>query len=354
MKLTHRVPMIAVVAGMVLLVASFFVFLRLDYVVHHDLYKYGLQYSDEWGVQYWNYRTLTMIFIVSSVFISGLGFLILLKARPIHRKPPPQKKKGRPNDIERYLNIAFLIAGGLAFTAATAYNSTPAALIGLGLIFWGAILLYIRAGKYVKETLLDKTAFPTLAAMDQLLKELGYEGQPVYLPPKFLRDIESSRIIITKERDTVLSIPLGLLSEKGRIVRDEEAISLEPPGVELMKLLEKSLRISFTRTSFQYFAENIPKTLMEDLEVAQNVEIQKQNGEVTIRMENSSFAQICNRTQELTRINNSIGCPLCSALACALTKTVGAPISIQKEQSILDNRTIAVSYRILNLSVRES
>ena len=87
----------------------------------------------------------------------------------------------------------FLLALGLiALAFSIIYTSSILAFIGLGLTFWGALTLYITTEKYVKEILLNSTLLPRLANMDKILTELGYHGKAVYLPPKYLKDPETS------------------------------------------------------------------------------------------------------------------------------------------------------------------
>ena len=81
------------------------------------------------------------------------------------------------------------------------------AFIGLGLTFWGALTLYITTEKYVKEILLNSTLLPTLANMDKILTELGYQGKAVYLPPKYLGASEDTKIYILKQKDADLPTP---------------------------------------------------------------------------------------------------------------------------------------------------
>ena len=91
----------------------------------------------------------------------------------------------------KLIGCTILLFGALSLFFSIFYEHTVLALIGLGLTFWGALTLYITTEKYVKEILLDSTLLPTLANMDKILTELGYQGKAVYLPPKYLKDPET-------------------------------------------------------------------------------------------------------------------------------------------------------------------
>jgi hypothetical protein len=92
----------------------------------------------------------------------------------------------------KLIGYTILLFGALSLFFSIFYEHTVLAFIGLGLTFWGALLLYIRSENYVKAKLLNSTMIPTLANMDKILTELGYQGKAVYLPPKYLKDPETS------------------------------------------------------------------------------------------------------------------------------------------------------------------
>jgi hypothetical protein len=92
----------------------------------------------------------------------------------------------------RLVSWFLLTLGLISIAFSINLESSVLAFIGLGLTFWGALTLYITTEKYVKEILLNSTLLPRLANMDKILTELGYHGKAVYLPPKYLKDPETS------------------------------------------------------------------------------------------------------------------------------------------------------------------
>jgi hypothetical protein len=109
----------------------------------------------------------------------------------------PEKTSTRTNakhriDLTKATSWTLLGVGVAALILSIIYASSILTFIGLGLLFWGALTLYITTEKYVKEILLNSTLLPRLANMDKILTELGYQGKAVYLPPKYLKDPETS------------------------------------------------------------------------------------------------------------------------------------------------------------------
>jgi len=237
--------------------------------------------------------------------------------------------------------------GAIALTTSIIYSSLILAFIGLGLVFWGIIINYITTEEYVKKTLLDTTTLPSLTIIDEMLKELNYNSKAVYLPPKYLREIESNKIYIPKHEGTKLPTPEQILQEDKTFIRNPEAIVLTPLGNELTKLFEKTLNTSFAKVDLAYLVQEIPKLLIEDLEIAENIKIEIENSIVRVRMENSIYKDICKESEKLSGMFRSLGCPISSAIACTLAKATGRPVIVSKHQTSEDGKIIDVEYELL-------
>jgi hypothetical protein len=267
----------------------------------------------------------------------------------------------------------FLLALGLtALAFSIIYTSSILAFIGLGLTFWGALTLYITTEEYVKQTLLDHTITPSLVALNQILTELKYQGKPIYLPPKYLKDFETTKIYIPKNKNTNLPTPEEIQQQENKtFLKNPEAALIIPPGLSLSKLFEKTLGTTFTKVDLEYLQQNLPKLFIEnleiaeDLEIAENLEIQTKptrvaqkvadsisviqlkNDTIQVKITNSIYDGVCKEARTLTHICGSIGCPICSAIACALAKATGKPITIDKEEQSQDGKTTRIQYHMV-------
>ena len=86
---------------------------------------------------------------------------------------------------------------GVVLTVLSAVNgSSFLAILGVAIIFGGAILLYVTPSKHVPLTLLNASAEAAATNIERLISELNLSERGVYLPPKNLRNIESSLIFI--------------------------------------------------------------------------------------------------------------------------------------------------------------
>jgi len=262
--------------------------------------------------------------------------------------------------------------GAAALALSILYTHMLLAFIGLGLAFWGAILLYIQPEDYTRKAVMDASLLPPLATLNQTLQELDYRGDAAYLPPKYFANPENTRVYVAKQKDLPLPSPEQIQKNESQLfLRDPQGVLLTPPGAELLKLFERTLETNFTKVDLEYLQQNMPRLFIENLEIAENLEIETANSTATtkaadsvsvlqakndtihVRITSSIFNQICRETANLPYTSEKIGCPLCSAIACALTKATGEPIIIENTQQSVDGKTTEVTYRIVTAKPQE-
>ena len=261
------------------------------------------------------------------------------------RNPRPRTK--RKANLNKAVAYAFIGMGSLALLTSIVYISSILAFIGLGLTFWGALFLYIQPEEYTKKALLDATVIPSISTLNQIVHELECKGQAIYLPPKYLKDPEASRVYISKQKEGKLPEPeLTLEYENQHFFQNPQGILLTPPGAQLARLFEKRLDTNFTKTDLKYIIKNMPRLVVENLEIAENIEIETEKNKIKIKITNSIF-EGAHKENKLSHIYPYLDCLISSAIACALTKATGKPVTIQNIQTSEDCRIIETTYRIL-------
>jgi hypothetical protein len=247
-------------------------------------------------------------------------------------------------------NILFILTmltlGSFSLALSLVNGSTVLALIGLGLIFWGALLWYVVPTKHVTLRLLTATASSPLASVEILLANMKPQGKGIYLPPKYLKDLESSIVFVPSKAHGTFPIP-EQVDEEAVDSKGWKGIFLVPTGFSLSKLFEERLEMPFTATSLADLQAKLPNLLVEELEIAEDAEIETQLDTVTVRLSEHIFSQLCEETRTLKTTHEYIGCPISSAIACALAKATGKPITIEKEEQTQNGKTTEIQYRIL-------
>jgi len=260
-----------------------------------------------------------------------------------------QNRKRVPSETVAY---ALLISGIIALVTSIVYSSSILAFVGLGLTFWGALLLYIKPTKYVKTSLLDSTAISSLKTIDQIITDLNYKGKAIYLPPRYVKELKGGKVFIPSKKDLAMP-PVEEIAEEKVFLKNPKGMCLTPPGLGLVNLYENELGKDFAEVDLNYLQNNLPKLFVEGLEIAEDLEINIENNTIKAKITGSINKDLCNETRELPNICSSIGCPICSSIAIALTRATGKSVIIEKTEVPEDGETIETSFRLLETTESE-
>ena len=259
-----------------------------------------------------------------------------------------QNRKRNPSETVAY---ALLLSGTIALITSIVYSSSILAFTGLGLTFWGALFLYIKPTKYVKTSLLDSTAISSLKTIDQIITDLNYKGKPIYIPPSpketylpaHLAGLKEMVIFISAKDSTIMP-SIEEMAKKQFMVKNPKGICITPPGSGLVSLFEKELRTDFTKIDLDGLYNSLPTVIMNNLELASNFEIEAEKELIHVKITDSVYKDLYSKEQKLKSVH-SIGCPLTSAVACALAITTGKLVTITKSNISTDLKTVEVWYQ---------
>jgi len=254
--------------------------------------------------------------------------------------------RNRQRNLSETVAYALLLSGAIALMTSVFYSLSILAFIGLGLTFWGALLLYIKPAKYVKARLLDSTVISSLKTVDQMITNLNYKGKAIYLPPRYLKDLKGGKAFIPSKENLGIP-PVEEVAQEKVFLANPKGMCVTPPGLGLANLYENELRKDFMEVDLNYLQNNLPKLLVEDLEIAEDLEINIEDNTIKAKITGSINKDLCSETKKLPNICGSLGCPLCSSIAIALTRATGKPVIIEKTEVSKDGQTIETSFRLL-------
>ena len=251
------------------------------------------------------------------------------------------------------IGIALVIIGALLLYASFSTSSTILAFIGLGLTFWGAIFLFARSTKFVKTPILDATTISTYTTLDRIIDDLNYKGNALYIPsypkgtylPEYLEGLKEMLVFISAKDSTKIPA-IEEIIRKQFLVKNPEGICISPPGSGLVSLFEKELGADLTKIDKESFYNGLPTVIVNNLELASNFEIEDEKELIHVKVKDSVYSNLYSKNQKLKSVN-SIGCPLTSAVACAIAKTTGKLVTITKIKNSSDLKTVEVWYQLV-------
>jgi hypothetical protein len=213
----------------------------------------------------------------------------------------------------------------------------------------------------MKNTSTTRSALTTLS---QILTDLNYRGNATYLPPHYFTNAEPRVYIPQVPHDDFPTREDLQHQENATFLTNPDAALIIPPGLALSQLVEDKAGSRFPKMSLEQLQHVLPKVFLEDLEIAEKFEIQinpsedNTNPESTVSLPlttNESIRVIITRSiyEDFYKAVPSpigpsickIGCPLCSAIACILTKTLRKPITIENISISDDATTIETTYQ---------
>lgn len=249
----------------------------------------------------------------------------------------------------RMLSSVLIILGAVALFFSVLYTLLILAFIGLGLLFFGVTFTYVRSDEYVKKILLDTTVFSQQATLKHIIQELQYEGYIVYLPPKYFRSPEVQRAYISeRENGPLPTFEEVQKNEQAFLIENPPGVLFTPPGAELSKLFEKTLGTYFTDVDLQYLLQNMPKLFVEDLEIAQDFEMEIEDDVIRVKVHDCVYNTSGEETGESSSRYSTLDSPLVSAMACALAKTINKPVMVEKLQTGRDGKDFTVEYHAIS------
>jgi hypothetical protein len=244
------------------------------------------------------------------------------------------------------IGYALLLFGAIALVSSVLYSSSILAFVGMALAFWGALFLFIKPVAYIKASLLDSTVIPFLTTIDHIMSELNYKGKGIHLPPRYLKELKGGKVFIPMKKEIILP-PMEEVAEEQVFLKNPKGICFTPPGLGLVNLFENELGTDFTRADLNYLQNNLPKLLIEDLEIAEDFELKIENNMIQVKITSSIYKDFWKEARKLSNICSSIGCPLCSSIAIALTRATGKPVIIENTEATEDGETIRANFRLL-------
>jgi hypothetical protein len=223
------------------------------------------------------------------------------------------------------------------------YVSSFLAIISVTLIFWGAILFYVKPAKYVPFSFVTATSNSSTDNINKVLSEINVVQKGYYLPPKSIQDTKFSLLFIPKY--PIRSLPAINEITSNSLVPKKDGLLLTPPGYDFSMLMEQKLGQSFSEIDLNTLVKQLPKLLVDELEIAENVELHAKEGFLTVEIRGSFFIDECNQTKRYPNVHTTAGCLLSSSLACVLAKVTGKAVTIKSEETV--NKTMTFEYQII-------
>jgi hypothetical protein len=266
-------------------------------------------------------------------------------------------------DSRTAVAAVLLLVGALALLWSIYFRITVLAFVGLGLTFWGTLFLLLGTPREVEAGLLYDVATSEYFNINRIVNDLNYVGEAIYMSPypksihvpDHQKSLKEPIVFISQKKNTQnLSsaesnfLDLGSIEERGAgkfLLKNGMGLFIVPPGLGILKDVENSLKIDFTKMDTMQFCQLISQVLLEKFNLAKAIETEKEGNIIKMKIRNSIYRNLFTTEDNLTSIH-LLGCPMTSAIAVGLTKASNKNVSIINEIVSNDNQIVEVWYKI--------
>jgi len=256
--------------------------------------------------------------------------------------------KETSRDRYRALGSLFIILGLIALVVSIVLRTPSISGFGLGAFLIGVLIVYLpAAAPTFTSDLIGEAFIPTMANLEGLLTGLGLSGSATYMPPKdhggrlmvFLPMAEKQ----TPPAESEISSDIFIMTEgnPGRL-----GLLLEPPGSGLLAMIEKESQRDFGEVELASFEEALRDGMVESLELFSSVHVSVEGEQFQFVGEGDVLWKFTERLAKQTpNVYQTIGCPLCSFAACALTKSTHRNVEFLKAEHFKGTHTATLEIK---------
>jgi len=264
----------------------------------------------------------------------------------------------------RITGVIFLAIGAvITLVAYPSYNLSPIAnvllMVGIGALFIGAVTVFLNTERFINQKVAEDLNLSSVIVVDDLLRDLRVKTRGLYLPSSMTGTNVKVFLPLRQEYEVPTK---AQLSEDRAFLIDltnpaQEGVLLKPLGYHLFRYTSENLNVDWKEQAgnvsndddLQHegaqsppLTEQLQEVLVKGLELADKVVVSDTDGQLTVRLQNTSYKGMCDALKaEAPQVCEQVGCPLCSLIACIYTEHVNVPTFIKEAQS--DERDITIT-----------
>ncbi len=249
--------------------------------------------------------------------------------------------------------LLFLILGISMFFLSLFLGSQIICITGLGLIFWGALFLFITPLRYVESNFLIISTLPAYMTLDRILNQLSPKNEAYNIPP-YPKDVFLPEHL-SGLKETVTFIPAELTDSTVEIediasskfmIEKPSGLLVTSPGACILDKIEQKPDADFSKIPLSELDEALPN-LLGELCLAKGIAVTINENDIILKITGSLYKNLYSEKYNLKSVY-LLGCPLVNAAACAIAKSAGKPTMIQEIKIAPNGKTTTISFKIIN------
>ena len=163
--------------------------------------------------------------------------------------------------------------------------------------------------------------------------------------PEYLRAFKDTVAFVSAEKNFKMP-SIEEMAQSKFLLSKSKGILVIPPGIGLLAQAERQSRLDFSKMEPGPVCDVFSRYTTENFSLARSAEVKRSENEVTLKLYDFLYSELYRPEIKMTSIN-LLGCPIVSALACALAGATGRIVTIDKQELSQNGMTLDVVYRLL-------
>ena len=249
--------------------------------------------------------------------------------------------------------VIFIVSGITLFILSVFFGSQIISIIGLGLIFWGALFLLIPPPKHVEASFLVSSSLPDYMTIDRMFNYLIPKNEAYNIPPcprdiylpEHLEGLKEMVTFIPAEHTDGM-VEIEDIARGEFLIEKPKGLLISSPGIGLLDKIEQKHKVDFTKIPISE-VDGALLNFLDELYLAKKIDITINENEVILQINDSLYKNLYSQKYNLKSIY-LLGCPLVNTAACAIAKSAGKPTMIQEIKTTPNANTITATFKIIN------
>jgi hypothetical protein len=250
------------------------------------------------------------------------------------------------------IGVLFLVAGIIALSVSILLNSQTMALVGLGITFWGALFILMAPLRYVEGRFLTSTAISIYLTTDRIIGGVINAEKAYYVPPysreeqlpQHLQGLKEVVAFISTNKDITMP-PIEDIAQRKFMSTDKTGILIAPPGLGLLYEIKRKMPKT-GKTGISDLCLLVPRIISEKFAMTKEMTMNAEKDAVRMMIRDSLYINLYRPEINLKSVS-LLGCPIASAIACAIAETTGKLVTIQNIKFSSEDRTTYVEYQLV-------
>ncbi len=202
--------------------------------------------------------------------------------------------------------------------------------IGFGGIFIGLFAIIVIREKTIPKKLNDAQLLSSLELLQSLTNNLDLKGNGLYLPSG--GGLSKERVFIPLQEEEKYNLPA--VDDDTVFVTGTSGSSLGvilvPPGLGLLETYEKEMGMEIGNIDIDELEQNL-QIMIYGLNLIKDLSIKMEDNKfIKVKIKHSAYQDICQKIKDTGKICRQTCCPICSSVLCAITRSIGKKVRIQK------------------------